>query len=931
MSQKPILYKVAKLPDPEYGPYRLGAGGDVPSAIDADAEHILRTLVEFPDKSVSLALRFYYRPSGGGIGRHDRLKMYIMGQADKSYKGALRLLLERGPFTRFYELVPTESCPIDWSRFSATCDVVRRQTILTPTVTGELNPRVLSAYYTLTAFEPRRDNDYLRLDSVLDRLENPAVIEIGVAPVDIASLRGEHTSYLATLQSINRSWDTDDEMAAERWFDSGAPALNVKPLRRREPLVDLVLRTEQKNHETLGMGHLRFHIRVFAGQADTARLLASVLAESAFEKGSYELSGTVGVDAASEAKRSGGNGSLVVPLSNRERLVEQWRGRRFARLSDMGTVAPADELLGVFRFPYASTGTARCIATVTDPPSVDPRESIVFGHDETSGTQFYRDDMEGIARGIKISALAKHGFLTGMPGSGKTTLSFDLLTQFAERNIPFIVFESGSKREYRALKCLKHSSDKRLRCLARKLRVFTPGNEAISPLRFNPLEIPEGISRDEWIGTVVACFKASMAMFEPLPVLLAESLEQVYEDCAETGKIPTMVDLYRAARKTLAHKGYSPEVESNLRAALEVRLGELTCRSIGRIFACEHNIPKIDDLITGFSVIELASLSREHGCLLALFLLTYIGAHIQTTEGNEGDIRLVVVIEEAHNIVGRSHDVAATDDEHVDPKAHASEFVCRMLAEFRALRVPVLIVDQLPSAVAPEVVKNTATKMAFRQVDAEDRETLAASMLFGPLDTEQIARLTPGLGYFHAEGYHRARLIRTRNLKDELNIPSPPVGTAILPYLQDDKWFQKISDTRLAEDLKLLHIDMDALDRQYAMVSKQIKELLTKCKRATQQPGYRDAKNLTQIANDARGLRNRLSTALVAFKRGAFRTLTENDHPCPLKDKGLLRLREQLMVRFGSTLEPAIAGCYRILDSLIDASHPIYNVQGDNK
>jgi len=410
MSQKPLLYRVTKLPDPEYGPYRLGAGGDVPSAIDADAEHVLRTLVEFPDKSVSMALRFYYRPSGGGIGRHDRLEMYIMGQADKSYKGALRLLLERGPFTRFYELVPSESHPIDWSRFGATCDVVRRQTILTPTVTGELNPRALSAYYTLTAFEPRRDNDYLRFDSVLDRLEEPAVIEIGVAPVDIASLRAEHTSYLATLQSINRSWDTDDEMAVENWFDSGAPALDVKPLRRREPLVDLVLRTEQKNHETLGLCHLRFHIRVFAGQADTARLLASVLAESAFEKGSYELFGTVGVDAASEAKRSGGNGSLVVPLSGRERLAEKWRDRRFARLSDLGTVAPADELLGVFRFPYASTGTARCIATVTDPPSVDPRESIVFGHDETSGTQFYRDDMEGIARGIKISALAKHGF-----------------------------------------------------------------------------------------------------------------------------------------------------------------------------------------------------------------------------------------------------------------------------------------------------------------------------------------------------------------------------------------------------------------------------------------------------------------------------------------------------------------------------------------
>ena len=73
MTDNSLIYRVTKLPDPEYAPYLLGAGGDVPSAINADAEHVLRTLVDFPDKSVSLALRFHYRPSGRSVGRHDRL------------------------------------------------------------------------------------------------------------------------------------------------------------------------------------------------------------------------------------------------------------------------------------------------------------------------------------------------------------------------------------------------------------------------------------------------------------------------------------------------------------------------------------------------------------------------------------------------------------------------------------------------------------------------------------------------------------------------------------------------------------------------------------------------------------------------------------------------------------------------------------------
>ncbi len=47
-----------------------------------------------------------------------------------------------------------------------------------------------------------------------------------------------------------------------------------------------------------------------------------------------------------------------------------------------------------------------------------------------------------------------------------------------------------------------------------------------------------------------------------------------------------MADLYAAVRKVLASKGYSGDVDSDIRAALEVRLGVLTRRAIGRIFQC---------------------------------------------------------------------------------------------------------------------------------------------------------------------------------------------------------------------------------------------------------------------------------------------------------------------------------------------------------
>jgi hypothetical protein len=45
----------------------------------------------------------------------------------------------------------------------------------------------------INPFEPNEDNDYLRLDHLLDRLEQPVLIEICVEPVDIApTIEGEH-------------------------------------------------------------------------------------------------------------------------------------------------------------------------------------------------------------------------------------------------------------------------------------------------------------------------------------------------------------------------------------------------------------------------------------------------------------------------------------------------------------------------------------------------------------------------------------------------------------------------------------------------------------------------------------------------------------------------------------------------------------------
>ena len=196
MSKDIARYRLSELPDRNYPPYRIQAGGDVPTAANADWEHFLRTWTEFQSHSAAVAIRFVYDPQQNRSGPKQRLSVWLMGQAHSAgARRILSLLLERSPVRRFYDLQPADGAGITWGKFSAACDVVRRQSILEPTVTAEFNAKALPAYYTISSFEPNEDNDYLLLDSLLSRLQEPALVEICIEPADIRRQLSAHTRY----------------------------------------------------------------------------------------------------------------------------------------------------------------------------------------------------------------------------------------------------------------------------------------------------------------------------------------------------------------------------------------------------------------------------------------------------------------------------------------------------------------------------------------------------------------------------------------------------------------------------------------------------------------------------------------------------------------------------------------------------------------
>ncbi|MGA2501324.1 MAG: hypothetical protein ABSH20_26595, partial [Tepidisphaeraceae bacterium] len=681
MNTCPSIYRVTHLPDPDFPGHRLIAGGDVLAAVgDAFLSHS-RAVALYPPQSVSSSFRYLYLP---GKDPQSRLNLELAVRARDPWSASMAVWVERSPLGRYYTLEKAPAQQPPWDAFAASCDIVRRESALEPLHRN--NPLVPPVYYLCEPFQARADNDYANLDRVLDGLDEPVLIEIAIESVDMSGIRTADTRELARLHGINHPHAWQDAGADEDPFTTG-PArphdqrTKLEPLRENDPMAEDVLRRRRELHESLADPHLRFHLRVFAASCPVASLVALTVAESAFGGGCYRICSRVKGDALFGQLLRASSEYRVMPFPTHP-LVLKEHAPCYAGLEQLANVATVEELAGACRLPVATAGQPRCIRRNTDPPAVPAAELIVLGYDRGAAR-----DSKPIARGVRVGDLPKHAFISGMTGSGKTTAILGMLIQIAHRDIPILVIEPV-KKEYRALKTLRDCPDPAARALARRLQIFTAGVDQVSPFRLNPLQHPAKVSADEHIDNTLPCFPAAMALSGSMQALLGEGLELVYHE--QSARTPVLADLCAALERVLAGKSYSADVKSDLHSAMVTRLGALVRRLAGRVFQCASNVPGIEQILRGWTVLELNALSGEQKCLLTLFLLAAIREHIQLTPHTGDKPRLVVVLEEAHNLVGRSSEAQASEA-NADPKAFATAFICTMLAEFRALGVAVVV------------------------------------------------------------------------------------------------------------------------------------------------------------------------------------------------------------------------------------------------
>lgn len=416
-------------------------------------------------------------------------------------------------------------------------------------------------------------------------------------------------------------------------------------------------------------------------------------------------------------------------------------------LSEWTTTFTAEEIAAFCRLPVLYDGET--IEIPKETTADQEQDGIILGKD--------KNDYPVI---IPPKMLPKHMFVCGVPGSGKTntmlhianslwnTVETDDEGNSHKLHIPFLVLEPA-KREYRELALFDIP----------ELLVFSPSACTHFPIKINPFEFPIGLTLSEHISKLCQVFEGAFPIAPPAPFILDRAIQAVYEKHGwnvkdiNTGEhsYPIMQELYDQFEKELQHTNYDSEIQGNIRSVLEMRIGSLLRREMRDMFNAEQSTLSPEDWLTKPVIIELEALGEGPANFVTLLLCTLIRETLKVNplKDREKPVRHVIFIEEAHNLIAPESQVQ--DGMDSNPKIAATAFVVKMLAEVRALREGIIIADQLPTAMVPEVIKNTNIKLVHRLTSQDDRGLVGSTMSASPLQMENMATYTSGQALYTYE------------------------------------------------------------------------------------------------------------------------------------------------------------------------------------
>lgn len=348
--------------------------------------------------------------------------------------------------------------------------------------------------------------------------------------------------------------------------------------------------------------------------------------------------------------------------------------------------------------------------------------------------------------------LNKHMFVTGVTGSGKTTTCQKIL---ADSGLPFLVIEPA-KTEYRVLS--EYYDD---------MIVFTLGKDNVAPFRLNPFEFYEHENISSRVDMIKACLEASFDMEAAIPQIIETSIYECYEDYGwniatnknykftnpfENGvyAFPTLSDLMKKIESVVIEQGFDERLKRDYIGSIKARLQSLTVGSKGLMLDTKRSI-NFNELLNMKVVLELEEIKNVGEKSLVMgFILINLNEAIKANFNKDNTFRHITLVEEAHRLLSKY--------EYGDSlnKKQGVEVFSDMLAEVRKYGESLIIAEQIPNKLTPEVLKNTNTKIVHKIFAKDDKDAIGNTMSLNDEQKEFLSSLDVGRAIVFTQGWDKA-------------------------------------------------------------------------------------------------------------------------------------------------------------------------------
>ncbi len=394
-----------------------------------------------------------------------------------------------------------------------------------------------------------------------------------------------------------------------------------------------------------------------------------------------------------------------------------------------------------------------------NPPVVDGKDQLCLGNMVDMGVE------QNAPYCIDLNDLVRHTLVCGSTGSGKSYTCKRILGELLKKEVPVLVIEPAKDDYVRWALEMNKTLPEHMR-----FNIFMPGFDEfegtpLQQLKLNPFE-PAAIkgakvdmmSRCE---NLVALLNASLPTDDILPVLVDETVYSHYQGyyrsdftCGrpmEQQEIyPPLSTLTDMARFVLSRRNYEAKVRDNLTACLQTRFQYLTRGTRGQLL----DVDRSTDWATLFdrpTVINISGISaaKDKALIMSLLMLSlyeyrksqYANDPAYRRGAASNKLQHITLVEEAHNVLLKPEGAAAGTG---NPQQVVADLFSNMLSEIRSYGQGLMIVDQVPTRLIPDAIKNTNYKIVHRLTAPDDCEIMSASLALREDQRSLIPALSQG-------------------------------------------------------------------------------------------------------------------------------------------------------------------------------------------